>query len=185
MRIAAGCSTRCWMQHSLLRACARAFLLERRLTGWRRRRCGRALEVKLLSIQLVADAPAADSLQFHTALPIPEGYLSDGMKLAVDIGGVTETFTLDSSGRARSDRGSVKLTAERNESMLARVKLALSGELAAALSGENLSLDANVKNERREALVGVLFNGSVYRKMQPLRFTAKIGQGGRAISLPE
>jgi hypothetical protein len=141
------------------------------------------LEVTKLSTRLNFAASGKDSIQLSGLLQVPAGYSPEGKQVVVDIGGVIESFTLDSRGGAKTARGAIKIGIKAKKGVVEAqtskysVKLKTGG-FADALADEGLTGTANVLKESRSIGVIVLFNQTFLQKSQPQIYSAKASKTG-------
>lgn len=141
------------------------------------------LTVTKLATKLNFAVPGRDSIGLAGTLPVPAGFAPSGKQVVVDVGGVIESFTLDEKGRAVSTKGALKIGIKRvKKAVLAQtskfqLKL-LGSEFSKALADEGLTATETVVKQPREITVNVLFNNTLFRKLQPQTYSAKAGKSG-------
>ncbi|HYG73815.1 MAG TPA: chitobiase/beta-hexosaminidase C-terminal domain-containing protein [Planctomycetota bacterium] len=135
-------------------------------------------------------ASGRDSLLVAGTIPeVASGFAPAGVTIAVDIGGATATFTLDSKGRARSASGLValKIKGTRDPQSGKMVfaggdvpfSLKLSrGNFAAAWSDEGV-ISADAQKTATDFAVTLRLGSTPYAENVTAAYSAKIGKAGR------
>jgi autotransporter-associated beta strand protein len=138
------------------------------------------LNIKALSVKLAFSATGKDSVAMTGVLPVPNGFVSTGQQVIVDIGGVAQAFSLDSKGMStpKSTANSFKLAKAKNGSAAYSLKLSkgsFATPLAAVFPGT-----ADAKNAPVSVTVQVYFNMTKFQTIRAMKYTAKKGKTGSA-----
>jgi autotransporter-associated beta strand protein len=142
-----------------------------------------SLTVQKPSIKLNFVKYNSDSIAFSAGLPIPAGFNPNGQALTVDIGGVTQVFTLDAKGNAKAGSGAAKLKFKKSKSSvpeqvaLLSVKLTKS-QFSARLEDEGLTAAAPSGTCR--VTFTIVFEHLLYQVAQTMSYTNLKGTSGTA-----
>ena len=133
--------------------------------------------ISQLRIKLNFSKPQHDSIQLQGALPIPDNFVINGQRIAFAIGHVARVFTLDKSGKAKSNDGSVRVSFKSSRgailSQTAKLKCNLGpAGFAASLSADGLTND-DTSAATVNAVVTAIFNGTQFQSTQALFYKAK------------
>jgi VCBS repeat-containing protein len=137
-----------------------------------------------LSIKLNFGKPANDSIQLSGVLPVPAGLAVAGQKVGIGVGGVARFFTLDAKGGATprtNDSISLKVKAKKGVVAAQSSKFSVKygkGAFSAGLKDSGLVNDS-VKDKAVSLRIEVLFNGTLYEKIQPVLYSAIKGKSGK------
>ena len=141
-----------------------------------------ALTVSKLGIKLNFARAASDSITMSGVLPIPGAFVAAGQGVAVDIGGVVQTFNLNSKGTAVNGGNSFKMRVKATKGVVAAQNAVFSiklskGAFAPALAVDGLT-NTDVKNLQTNVPVLMLFNSKLYGANQAVFYSAKQGKTG-------
>jgi len=145
------------------------------------------LDVTALTIGLSFCGFGKDSVSMTGTLPAGNGSF-EGKTVAVDVGGLSKTFTLDKKGRGVSGDDTFQLVG-RPKNGNVTFKLTIKKEHAIAIfradgltGGEDGDLD--LKNADRQVVVRITFDGTTYQSTIALLYTTKAGHSGLAKKKP-
>jgi len=131
-----------------------------------------------LGIKLNFAKNNSDSIGLRGTLLIAKGTNLFGQKVLFNVGGVTQTFTLDSKGGAKTAAGSLKILSKGTANRTGKFTLKLSrGAFAAKFIDEGLT-NASAKFKDVNITVTVLFNSKLFQTVQAQSYTGKAGKGG-------
>ena len=96
-----------------------------------------------------------------------------------DIGGVTQSFTLDAKGKAKNDKNTLKLSGKGTgiHIVKAAIKL-LHGSFSGALADEGLVGDKTLTAQPVKVSISLLFEGQLYTSSKDQLYTVKLGSAG-------
>jgi len=140
-----------------------------------------------LSAKLNFKKPGSDTINFSATLPaVPENVVIEGSVVNLNLEGITRTFTLDRSGKAKSGNDAIKIKAKvsKDGSFASAVSFSISlkrGDFEPQLALPGL-INENVKNQPSAVDVSVTMFGQEYKSTVPLFYTAKLGKTGKAKS---
>ena len=137
------------------------------------------LGVDALSIKLNFAKPGRDALSLRGSCAVAPGFQPEGKQAVVDLGGIVQTFTLDARGRSLRDPAhpGASLALMIRGSVAAFRLRVTRADLASWLADEGLAnLDA--VNLPTGALVTLVLDGTLFEKVERLRYTAAAGRGG-------
>jgi hypothetical protein len=137
-----------------------------------------------LKVILNFASPGRDSLAFRAEFPVPAGFAVSGKQVAVDVGGVVRTFTLDAAGSGSVADGTAKLLVKRTGSAVGaqRARFAMTlknASLQAPLATLGMA-DADVPGALVTVPIEVVFDGTTYQGSADLLYKAKAGKKGVA-----
>jgi hypothetical protein len=143
------------------------------------------LPVITCEIRLNFKKTNADSISLSGAVFTGSGYLAAGQTVTIDIGGVTQTFTLDKRGRAKSGNATFVVKTFAGSGLVdapaARFMLQIKkGTLAETFANENLTGTASVKNVIRIVPMRVSIAGVTHQINRTLIYTSRAGMFGIA-----
>ena len=126
--------------------------------------------------------PGRDQAAVKCSLALAADFDPDGREVAVDIGGVEHTFTLDAKGRARSDSGRVTLEYKKRKALWTLDLRLKAGEFAAEWEDEGL-VDETSKKVPVSVKVTLTTTADDHAircaHLVGARYTAKQGKWGR------
>jgi uncharacterized repeat protein (TIGR01451 family) len=141
------------------------------------------LDVQSLRIALDFARSGHDAIRLAGRLPVADPAILDGASLVLDVGGVTNVFTLErraggARGRLTEEHAVLRIGKPRRSSakFAARLLLGSFGETLAATAG---LADADVRRKARIVRVTILFPPSVLTKAHGQVYTARQGKSGR------
>lgn len=131
-----------------------------------------------LGIKLNFAKSNSDSINLRGTLLIAKGTNLFGQKVIFNVGGVTQTFTLDSKGGAKTAAGSLKILSKGTANRTGKFTLKLSrGAFATKFVDEGLT-NAAARFKDVNITVTVLFNSKLFQTVQAQSYTGKAGRGG-------
>jgi PKD repeat protein len=139
------------------------------------------LEVSSTSIELNFAKPGNDAISLNGTMQIPAGFIANGQKVYIDIGGVIKSFTLSAKGSSPKGNNtfSVGFKATKGEVSKQTAKYAIKltkGSFATALG---LAKGATSKPTTTSATipVTVIFNGAILQNNVKLSYKATSKSG--------
>ena len=138
-----------------------------------------------ISIKLNFQKTGNDSITLSGSLTVLEGLSLSGQSVVLDLGGVVQSFTLDSRGSAKSGNNTFKLTAKGKNGLTIGGNSKFSAKLTRGnfrdtLSNIGLAGTDDVKNASKQITLIILFDKTRLQTTRPLTFTAKKGKTGTA-----
>ena len=146
------------------------------------------LVIKKMRTKLNFRREGYDVIVFYGSIPVPAGFKLQGQRFLVYVGGVLKPFVLNKHGRARVNADSVSVRIHRvrakrkphNFSYVANYIVRMRrGDFDNALNDEGLS-NTTVKRTPRSIEVDVLFNNTLFQKIELQIYTAKAGKSGHS-----
>lgn len=144
---------------------------------------GPSVGVSQLIVHFNYKRPGNDKIQVKGTLPTPVGF-TEGAVVVLDIGGASQSFTLDEKGRARVGGHTFALEGKPKDGRVKFSAQLKKGAFAAALADEGMGGSADAKKEARSVLATVTFRRTLHERVVPLSYTAKAGKTGIAKFLP-
>ena len=147
-----------------------------------------------LSIKLSFNKVDKDAISLSGSLPIPAGFTAPGQSVIVNIGGVIvghiitnprdpKEVILNSKGKfvSADKRIKVSISATRasTQARNAKYSIKLTGSFQTKLVDEKL-LNETVQNELHNVEIIIIIERLVFRKIQPVLYSAKAGKSGSA-----
>ena len=139
----------------------------------------RVLDVDHAVLKFNFNKPNKDKFMVSGTLPALDGP-SDGVEVTVDIGGATQTFTLDRKGRSRVGGDTFALIGKpRNGRVKFQVQLK-KGDFSDEMADEGMDGTEDAKKESRTIDVSFLVDDKLYETTLTVNYTAKAGKSGIA-----
>ena len=144
----------------------------------------RVLDADHAVLKFNFNKPNKDKFMVSGTLPALEGP-PDDVAVIVDIGGATQTFTLDKKGRARAGDDTFALIGKpKNGHVKFQVQLK-KGDFSDEMADEGMDGTEDAKKESRTIDVSVLVGDKLYETTLTVNYTAKAGKSGIAKFGPE
>jgi hypothetical protein len=144
----------------------------------------RVLDADHMVLHFNFKKPGKDKFMVSGQLPALEGP-PDGVVVTVDIGGATQTFTLDRKGRAREGDDTFALIGKpKNGRVKFQVQLK-KGDFSDEMTDEGMDGTEDAKKETRTIVMRVEVGEIVYEDSIDVNYTAKTGKTGIAKFGPE
>jgi hypothetical protein len=128
--------------------------------------------------------PGKDKFTVRGSVPALEGEPT-GVVVTADIGGATQTFTLDRKGRARVDNDTFALVGKVRNGRIGFELQLKKGDFADDLANEGLDGTADAKKEPRTVIMRVRVGTKLHQTAVLVSYTAKAGKTGIAKSGPD
>ena len=128
--------------------------------------------------------PGKDKFTVRGTVPALEGETT-GVVVTADIGGATQSFTLDRKGRSREGSDTFALVGKPRNGRIAFELQLKKGDFAGALADEGLDGTADAKKEPRSVIMRVRVGADLHQTVVVLSYTAKTGKTGIAKSGPD
>ncbi len=152
------------------------------------------LSITKALVRLKFKRAGADKIMLKGLLPVPEGYHPEGQVLTVNVGGVENSFTMDSRGRAKNDtdRFMMRMKKKKKQVLAQDAKftcLMKNGTFGTTLSASGLLNESLVSQVSIE--VSIAFNGVLHAAGSQagtaalsMSYKGKAGVGGAAKMVP-
>ncbi|HYG75847.1 MAG TPA: ELWxxDGT repeat protein [Planctomycetota bacterium] len=142
-----------------------------------------SLFITKLGLTLAFGKPGTSSLSLSGILVVPNGFTISGSKVVVDVGGVIQTYTLDSKGSSKVGNDALKMSIKASKGVVAAQSSKFSvtskaGSWEAKLSDEGL-IDSDASNVPKTVTVNILFDGKLFKADVPQLYNAKKGSSGK------
>jgi hypothetical protein len=128
--------------------------------------------------------PGKDKFTVRGTVPALEGETT-GVVVTADVGGATQSFTLDRKGRAREGDDTFALVGKPRNGRIAFELQLKKGDFAGALADEGLGGTADAKKETHSVVVRVRVGDALHQTVVLVSYTAKAGKTGIAKSGPD
>ncbi len=111
-------------------------------------------------------------------IPLADGTSLAGKSITVNVGGASQTFLLDATGKTVQTGGTVAVTPPKNG--VAKFTAVLPHGAFAQKFGDEGMTNTTISNRYTPTLVTIVFDGTVYTETMQLFWTAKVGKSGTA-----
>jgi hypothetical protein len=130
-----------------------------------------------------------DRCSFAGVVPnLPAQFNPTGLTVILNVGGATDTFTLDAHGRARNGNGAFALTLKLTRNKTTRkssfaggnakfTAMLDNGTWAAAWAAAGMNVNVTAKNTPETVTVALTLNGQLYQIPASVLYSAKKGKG--------
>ena len=139
----------------------------------------RVLDADHVVLKFNFKKPGKDKFMLQGQLPALDGS-PDGVVVTVDIGGATQTFTLDRKGRAREGGDTFALIGKPKNGRVKFTVQLKKGDFSDELADEGMDGTEDAKKETRTVHMTVDVGGKLYEASVDLKYTAKAGKSGIA-----
>ena len=139
----------------------------------------RVLDVDHAVLKFNFKKPGKDKFMISGTLPALEGP-PDGVAVTVDIGGATQTFTLDKKGRARAGSDTFALVGKPKNGHVKFLCQLKKGAFSDEMADEGMDGTEDAKRETRTVVMSVDVGSLHYENSVEVNYTAKAGKSGIA-----
>ena len=144
-----------------------------------------ALTVLRAIVKLNFTTTGKDMILVKGELPVPAGFVVNGIVVAVDVGGEVKQFTLDEKGRSPKADDSFKVKVKSRKGVVeAQISKFIAkfkrGSFSNEFSDEGLLGTRSVKKVSRTVPIIILFNQTMYRTDRAVLYTARENKKGVA-----
>ena len=144
------------------------------------------LLISKLGVKLNFASPGtSDAITLSGTLLVPDGFAAAGQVVTIDFGGISKSFTLDSSGHASQGSSIFSLSVKASKGTVAAqaAKFSLkmtNGNFASTLASAGLTGTTSQKNKAVVIPVRITCDGSVYQENRASLYSDTVGKLGTA-----
>lgn len=138
-----------------------------------------ALAMDKLDLKLNFKKAGKDMIHVRGKIPVPDGDLA-GLAAAVDVGGATQTFTLEQNGKGTTGGDTFHLEGQPQDGLIRYDVKLKKGTFGDDFADEGMDGTEDAKKAERQVLVVIELDGVTYASEATVIYTAKVGKTGQA-----